>query len=212
MRGLVPAFVAAIAVGLGLVAADTLLTQAVERLAATRVSNELGSPAEVDLDGFPVTLRVLLTSTVPRAVVTAVDVPLEDTEARLDRVRVELLDVTATFDGGVDAAGGTFSAEIGEENLQRLVGLPDDIEITALRLGDGVAELTLGGVPVVSAAATLVEGGIELRPTGDFVDQLSLTVDLGGLPDGVVVDEVVITPGIVTLRGRIDDLGFLDTR
>ena len=209
LRGIGPAFFVAIVVGVAIVAADSLLTRLVERMISADVSDEVGGPASVRLEGFPVIARVLSSSPLPRAEVTVIDVPLDGTEAQLDRIRVVLTDVVASTRGVQDASSATFTADIGALNLQRLLGIPEEVDITGVRLGQGVAELTVGGISVVTASAEIVEGALTLRPTDGVAQGLSLTIDLDRLPEGVVVDAVRITPRAAVLTGHLDDVAAL---
>ncbi len=187
--------------GGGLVAADAVLTGVAERRAAQRVGEALGAPASVDLQGWPVTLRLLLDA-VPRADVVATDVPVGD--ATIPRLRATLNDVSATLGGDVDARGGRFAAEFDERAVERLVGLPSGVRLLGIELVDDAARLEVRGLPVVRATADVVGDDVVLRPVGPLVDRLTLTVPLDGLPPGVTVRDVAIRPGRLTVRGSLD--------
>jgi hypothetical protein len=91
MRWILALFVA---LAVLVVAGDLALTSYIEREAATRVSGQIGVPATVTLDGWPVTARLLAGIAVPTAVVSATDVPLQGGgPLQLSRVDVTLTDV-----------------------------------------------------------------------------------------------------------------------
>lgn len=204
MRG-ITAFVVTVflLVGAGALA-DAVLTERAEEESSAQLTSVLGAPAEVDLRGWPVVLRVLAGS-VPEVGVVATDVPLADGSVTLDRleatvfdVRVTLDDLTAPEAAEIEGGSGTFEAQLGEEAVGALTGQPG-----AVRLRDGLGQLDLGG-RTVDVAASVEGGAVVLRPVGTVPAGVEpLTVTLPALPGQAVVDSVRIGSGVVLLSGRI---------
>ncbi len=184
------------------VVADTLLTNAAERQASARVSEELGAPADVDLRGWPVSLR-LLSGTVPEVGITAQDVPVEDTSVRVARLEVEVADVRIRFADlraagplPVDGGAGTFRAELSEAEVNRLAG------VGGLQLGDGVASFDVAGQRV-EVVATVEDERIVLRPITGLPGVGPVPLAPVALPGEIRLEAVRIRPGLIELSGRV---------
>ena len=184
---------------------DLLATNLAEDRAAEQVAAELNADVDVDLRGWPVTLR-LLGRQVPEVGFVATDVPLRDTAASLSRLDATLRDVevpwtwTGEMDGVVRAGEGTFTAELDETAVQALVDLP--ITVT---LEDGVIRGSIAGAQL-DATAEVEEGAIVLRPAAGALANLGeLRLPLQGLPQGAVVEGVRVEPGVLRLNGSLDD-------
>lgn len=203
MRGAI-AFLTTVAVLLGLGAvADAAVTRRAEQQVSEQVSAEIGAPATVDLQGWPVSLR-LLTGVVPRVDLVAADVPLEDTDAELSELRATLTDVRLRLadlsSAGVPIEAGptSFEADLDAGDVERLLG--PVAAIGEIELLDGLARLTVAGFPIEGTVG--VEGGaIVVRPTAPILNLGEVTVPLPALPGGVSVQQAVVLPGVLRLSG-----------
>ncbi len=203
MRGAI-AFLTTVAVLLGLgAAADAAVTRRAEQQVSEQVSAEIGAPATVDLQGWPVSLR-LLTGVVPRVDLVAADVPLEDTDAELSELRATLTDVRLRLadlsSAGVPIEAGptSFEADLDAGDVERLLG--PVAAIGEIELLDGLARLTVAGFPIEGTVG--VEGGaIVVRPTAPILNLGEVTVPLPALPGGVSVQQAVVLPGVLRLSG-----------
>ena len=203
MRGAI-AFLTTVAVLLGLgAAADAAVTRRAEQQVSKQVSAEIGAPATVDLQGWPVSLR-LLTGVVPRVDLVAADVPLEDTDAELSELRATLTDVRLRLadlsSAGVPIEAGptSFEADLDAGDVERLLG--PVAAIGEIELLDGLARLTVAGFPIEGTVG--VEGGaIVVRPTAPILNLGEVTVPLPALPGGVSVQQAVVLPGVLRLSG-----------
>lgn len=203
MRGAI-AFLTTVAVLLGLgAAADAAVTRRAEQQVSEQVSAEIGAPATVDLQGWPVSLR-LLTGVVPRVDLVAADVPLEDTDAELSELRATLTDVRLRLadlsSAGVPIEAGptSFEADLDAGDVERLLG--PVAAIGEIELLDGLARLTVAGFPIEGTVG--VEGGaIVVRPTAPILNLGEVTVPLPALPGGVSVQRAVVRPGVLRLSG-----------
>lgn len=203
MRGTI-AFLTTVAVLLGLgAAADAAVTRRAEQQVSEQVIAEIGAPATVDLQGWPVSLR-LLTGVVPRVDLVAADVPLEDTDAELSELRATLTDVRLRLadlsSAGVPIEAGptSFEADLDAGDVERLLG--PVAAIGEIELLDGLARLTVAGFPIEGTVG--VEGGaIVVRPTAPILSLGEVTVPLPALPGGVSVQQAVVLPGVLRLSG-----------
>jgi len=203
MRGAI-AFLTTVAVLLGLgAAADAAVTRRAEQQVSEQVSAEIGAPATVDLQGWPVSLR-LLTGVVPRVDLVAADVPLEDTDAELSELRATLTDVRlrladlSSADVPIEAGPTSFEADLDAGDVERLLG--PVAAIGEIELLDGLARLTVAGFPIEGTVG--VEGGaIVVRPTAPILNLGEVTVPLPALPGGVSVQQAVVLPGVLRLSG-----------
>jgi hypothetical protein len=181
---------------------DALLTGVVERRASERLTQELQGPAQVELSGWPVVVR-LLTSSVPVAVVRATDVPLTGTNATLSRLEARVTDVRVTG-GELLLGNGNFSASLDEGAVTRLLGLPEQFTLVGVRLRDGVASVELGQLPVIRVTAEVVNGTVVLRPTDPLFSSLGFPVELQGLPAGVRLTSVRVRRNRLDITGRLE--------
>lgn len=204
MRALASLLVVLALLAGGAVLADSLLTRTAEQQAAQRLSAELGgAPAEVDLRGWPVSLR-LLGGQVPRADLAATGVTFADSPVRIERFEATLEDVRVRFadlrgDGPlpVNVGAGRFTVDLDEENVNRAVVVPGGIT-----LGEGLAAVDVAGrrvevVPIVEA------GQVVLRPVVEGTDLPPVTVPLPDLPAEVVIEQVIVRPGVLTVSGQV---------
>jgi hypothetical protein len=185
------------------IAADAWFTSTAEEQASQRVGAVLGAPTDVELRGWPVTLR-LLQGTVPEVGLVAQDVELEG-GVRLQRLEADVQDVRITFaelrgtdDLPIDGGSGTFRAELSQDTVAHLAGMPGGVE-----LGDGLGRAVIGGQPIEVVAA--VEGGLVVfRPVGAPTGEVSpVALALPPLPGAAVIEAVRIEPGVLVISGRV---------
>lgn len=190
-------------------AGDRLLTAEAEERVAARAEEEFGAPAEVELDGWPVTLRVLAGQGVPRVDVRAVDVPagggtLERVHVTLTDLAVDLGDVRAGLDGLPPARTASFEAEVGQESLQDMMGVP--VELAVLSLDDGGARLDVVGFAAIEADVSAQDGMVVIEPRSPAAAFLGLgriPLDLSSRPGSPYVEETETSAGTLVLRGRL---------
>jgi hypothetical protein len=206
MRGAGALVVVLVLLGAAFVVGDVVATRNAEELASQRVSAELGAPAEVDLRGWPVSVH-LLQGRVREVAIITTDVPLEGTEARIARLETAVVDVRIRFadlrgSGAlpVDGGRGTFRADLDEASVNLLVDLPGGV-----RLGDGLAELDVGGQRI-DVAAIVRDGQVLLRPVDDTPGVGPVPLPLPPLPGDVTIEAVTVTTGTLTLQGTVQRL------
>jgi hypothetical protein len=182
-------------------AADAWVTSTAEEQASHRVGAVLGAPTEVELRGWPVSLR-LLQGRVPEVALVARDVEL-DGGARVDRLEAVVSNVRITFAElrgtdalPIDGGAGTFRADLAEATVSGLAGVP-------VTLGDGLASLTIEG-RAVDAVAGVESGGIVLRPVGGAAGEVApVPLPLPPLPGEAIIDGVRIQPGVLRVSGQV---------
>lgn len=197
------AVVAIAVLGVLAAAADAVGTLALERSAAQRAEQALDAPVDVELEGWPVTVRAL-TGSIPRASVTSTDVPLTEGGATLSRVEATLTDVETRDAGDALAAGelppatgGSWSAELGAADLR--AALP---ETGQPRLADGVIRLTFAGVEL-DANLTAEDGRLVVVPTAPLLDWARLELGFEELPGAPAVEGVEVTPQAIRVEGNL---------
>lgn len=185
---------------------DALLTNIAEERAAEQVGAELGADVDVELSGWPVSVRLLMRR-VPEVRVVATGVPLRDSPAILSRFEATLRDVdvpwtwSGQLEGQVSAETGRFVAELDEAAVQALVQLP--ITVT---LEEGIIRGSIGGAQL-DVTAEVVEGAIVLRPAAEtFAGLGELRLPLDGLPEGAVVESVRVETGVLAVEGTLTDV------
>ena len=190
---------------------DMVLTNTAEERTATRISETLEADAEVDLQGWPVGLRMLLGS-IPSATLNATDVPL-DNGAVLDRLDVELTDVKITFDDLTTqsdrlpaAETGTFEAELDEASVAAMMGIPP--ALAQVTLQDGQVEVGAGGLGI-QADVGARNGDVVVSLAGPLSALLGgseFPIDLSGEPGQPYVEDVEIAGGVMVVRGRLEEV------
>lgn len=209
MRGFGCLFVALAVLGVVLVVGDQVLTSTAERRTSANISQTLDAPADVELHGWPVGVRMLLGS-IPSATLTATDVPL-DNGATLDRLDVELTDVVITIDtlnarqDQLPAADqGTFTAELDEASVAAMMGIPEGLaEVT---LEDGRVELGAGGL-AIQADVGASNGDVVVSLAGPLAAILGgseFAIDLSQEPGEPFVERVEIDGGVMVVSGRLE--------
>lgn len=211
MRGFGCLFVAVLVLAGALFVGDLVLTSTAEERTATRIGETLEADAQVDLQGWPVGLRMLLGS-IPSATLRATDVPL-DNGAVLDRLDVVLTDVAITIDDLTTqsdrlpaAEKGTFSAELDEQSVAAMMGIPGGLaEVT---LQDGQVEIGAGGL-AIAADVGARDGDVVVSLAGPLAALLGgseFAIDLSDEPGQPFVEEVEIDGGVMVVRGRLEEV------
>jgi len=192
------------------VVADGFLTRALERRAATRVTQELGAPSSVDLRGWPVTGRLLFGS-VPTAEVSASAVPIPGRSARLTRLDLTLADVridrTELFNPDVmpfDATTGRFAAGLDGPALLALSGPPPGLQAIEV-VEQGVRLVVAGGLSA-TVTPSARDGDLVLRADAPVLGDLEVVVPVPVLPGGTRIDSVRVDDGLVLLEGFVPDV------
>lgn len=185
----------------GGLAVDAWVTSTAEEQAAHRVGEVLGAPTEVELRGWPVSLR-LLQGRVPEVALVARDVELaggvrlDRLEAVVSNVRITSAELRGTGALPIDGGAGTFRADVAEATVSDLAGVP-------VTLGDGLASVTVDG-RAVDAVAGVESGQIVLRPVGVAAGEVApVPLPLPPLPGEAVIDGVRIQPGVLRVSGRV---------
>jgi hypothetical protein len=190
---------------------DQAVTTYAEQRTAAGVAQALDADTSVEFSGWPVGARLLL-GTIPRADVTATDVPL-DNGATLDRLDVVLTDVAVDVndlrrnqDRLPPAEDGTFSAELSEASVTAMLGLPGNlVEVT---LADGAVQLSATGLQV--EADVVAEGGdvvVRLRgPLAQLLGGAEFPIDLSDEPGSPEVEDVEIRDGVMIVSGTLTDV------
>jgi hypothetical protein len=204
------AIVGAVAVVLALTTL-VVLNLIVARQAQTRAEQQaqmaIGAPVDVDLRGFPVGLRLLSGARLD-ARVRARDVPLEGTAATLTSLVVDLQDarLDRTGEGAIEARQATFTAELDDDAVQQLIGLPGRIPLADVELGNGVARFTIARFPLLDATAAVEDGRVVFQLTAPIANLLDVQLQLDELPLGFRADHVEIRRGVLRLEGSARDL------
>ncbi|MGH8934508.1 MAG: LmeA family phospholipid-binding protein [Egibacteraceae bacterium] len=210
MRGFLAGMIMLAVVAGGL---DLALTRAAERRTSEQASALLDAPATVDLQGWPVSLRLLL-GAVPVVVVQAENVPT-DSGVRLESLGVTLRDVRvrlADLAGGrlpADARDGMFTAALDRRGVGQILG--GLVAADAIQLRDGVI-----GVEVAGA---LIEAEVDVDSRGRLVLALvnapqgllpRIAVPLPMLPAGTTVQRVTVRDGLLRFEGVFDPAGLAE--
>jgi hypothetical protein len=210
-RSIIALLVVVILVG-GLYALDLSVHAAAERRAADQVEDELGSPVEVTLHGWPVGLR-LLTGRVTRAEMTASEVHIEESNATLERldvtlhdIRVGLAELRSPPDVLPPSGSGRFEARLSGDATWALADVPR--VIADLRISDGAIRLR---TPIAEASADVVVrgGAVQIVPRTPVGVLLATDVglDISDQPGAPVIEEAEINGDTLVLRGVLTDLG-----
>ena len=192
-------------VGLAL-AADQVVAAEAEQRAEQRLTERLGTQADVELHGWPVGLRVLL-GQVPRLTAHAEDMRVEG-GLRIASLDAELTEVE--FDRSAErlprAATADFTAVITEEALRDALGAPE--QLVSLSLRSGLAVLDVAGLQV--EADVVARGGAVVVEPRDALSALlgagALRVDLSDRPGAPAAREVEVQDGRLVVRGVLEGL------
>jgi hypothetical protein len=196
-----------VVVGLALVV-DVLVARAATERAEERVEEALGVPADVELHGWPVGLR-LLTGRVARAEMRAEGVPLEDVPADLEHlavtltgIRVGLAELRSPPADLPPAEDGTFEARLGGDATYALASVPS--AVASLSISDGAVRLRVLGAEVAGDVQAR-DGDVVIVPRTPLGALLSRTIplDLTGQPGDPRIEEAVIEGDVLVLRGEL---------
>ena len=205
MRRLAVIFIVVALVGLTGFGVDRYLTQEAERQASEYLSDRLGAPAVVELDGWPVSAR-LLGGTVPGVHVQSVGLEVGDVGIR--RMDIAFRDVELDWRAVNEAEGfdiragrGIYTAELDEQTLSDAADMPGGI-----RLGEGMLQVHAHGQMAEAIAAVETEG-LQFRPIGAVPEGFeTVRVPLADLPQGMTVEQVRIVPGVLQISGSMTQL------
>lgn len=201
------------------VAIDAWVTAEAERRASARASASLSAPTAVDLQGWPVGLR-LLGGSVPRARITARGVPLAGTQAHISRLTVTLTDLRvrlrdldpSTAALRARAADGRFTADLDEQAVRRLLPIPPSLRLLRVELVEGAMRLEVAGLPVTDASVTVEGDALVIHPRSPPLDRVGLHVNLPALPGGARIDGVQVLPGRLRVSGSVQGLELAAAR
>lgn len=194
-------------------AADFMVTRYGEEQTAQRVSRSLDADSTVNFSGWPVSVRALL-GTIPSATITADEVPL-DNGATLDRLEVVLTNVSVNVNemrGGQGARGfppadrGRFEAELGEESVAAMLGLPGNV--AQVTLVDDVVRIRAAGIDV-DANVEAVDGDVVVSlggPLEELLGGATFPIDISDEPGAPAVEDVEISDGVMILSGVLEDV------
>ncbi len=196
---------------IALVIANGLISWQIERRIETSLESELGFPVEVDLSGWPVVPRLLLSS-IPQAQVTAHNVTVAGVGASVSLVRLTLEDVSwkdqrgGPLDPPIRAESIRFTMEVTEENLEELFA--GQQWVADVRLANGRARLTGVGGLAADFDVAASGGGVVLSPEVPLVDiEIYLPVD-PIVPGKTRVERIVVEEGRLILTGSTEGLGI----
>ncbi len=207
--------VATLAVVLGLaiafVIANGLISWQIERRIETNLEDKLGFSVDVDLSGWPVVPRLLLSS-VPQARATARNVEVAGIGASLSLVQFTFEDVSwkkqreGPLDPPIQAESARFKLEVTERELEELVsgqsGMAD------VRLIDGLVRLTGPGGLTANFDVAATGGDVVLRPEVPAVDfEVYLPID-PIMPGMSRVESVLVEDGRLIVTGSTEGLNI----
>lgn len=190
-------------------AVDLGVTVVAEQRAGDQVSEVLDAPATVDLQGWPVGWY-LLQGTVPRADISARDVPLEggarldELDVTLERVRVRWRDLREPTDRLPPADQGRFTARLDSEAVQRLLGLPD--QIVGVELADSHLLISFVDLLEVEADVDAEDGRLVVLPRAEVAGVFGaggIPIDLSGQPGQPEVTDAEVSGGHLVVRGML---------
>lgn len=190
------------------VVVDVVVSRMATQRAEQAVEEALGVPAEVELHGWPVGLR-LLTGRVERVELRAEDVPLDRAPVDLDSLQVTLRGLRFGIDdlrsppaGLPPAEEGTFEARLGEDATFALARVP--ASVASLSISDGAIRLRVLGAEV-AADVRGRDGDVVIVPRTPFGSLLaqSIPLDLSGHPGDPVIEEAEVEGDALVLRGSL---------
>ncbi len=207
--------VATLAVVLGLVVAfliaNGLIAWQIEKRIEANLEDELGSPTDVDLSGWPVVPRLLLDS-VPQVRATTRDIAAAEIGASVSLVQINFEDVSwkwqhrGPLDPPITAESARFKLEMAEGELEKLLG--GQSGMVEVRLVDGRVRLTLAGMLAANVDVAPREEGVLLRPEVPMFDfEVYLPID-PIMPGTTTVERVLVEDGHLIITGSTEDLSI----
>ena len=201
-----PSLVAA-AVALLLVA-DLAVTELAERTAARQLERSLCGEADVDLDGWPVSAR-LVAGRVPHVHASVDGARPEGLGGPITRLEVDARDVRLDGTSVASLGAGAFTATVADAEVGALVDLP--VVVDRVEFADGrVVVHAVGGLEVPATVA-LEDDTVVVTPTLGFAafPDLALRVPLDALPEGTTVTDVEVGSGMLVVIGTLDGAGLV---
>ena len=207
----VTALTVALGLAIAFVIANGLITWQIERRIETNLEGKLGFSVDVDLSGWPVVPRLLLSS-VPQARATASNVAVAGTGANVSLVQFTFDDVSwerkrrGMLDAPIQAENARFKVEVTEGELEEL--LSGQSEVAGVRLVEGRVRLTGPAGLAANFDVAAMGGGIVLRPEvplGDF--EVYLPID-AIMPGKTRVEKVLVEDGRLILTGSTEGLNI----
>jgi LmeA-like phospholipid-binding len=204
VRGLLAALL--LIAGLAILA-DLVVTQVAESRVADEVEQSIGGAADVDLQGWPVSVG-LLQGEVDEAIITATSVPLQaggvlpSLDVLLSGVR---LPFAASGDGQLGADTGRFVARIDQATLSDIVARAAGGTEADVRIADDRLQVVLGGL-AVDLDVTARDGALVIQPVNGLLSTISgeQVVPVTGLPAGTTLDRASVQNGNLVLEGPVD--------
>lgn len=191
-----------------LLVADLAVTELAERTAARQLERSLCGEAEVDLDGWPVSAR-LLAGRVPHVHASVDGARPDGLGGPLTRLAVDARDVRLDGTTVASLGAGSFTATVADTEVGALVDLPivvDRVEFA----DDRVVVHVVGGLEVPATVA-LEDEALVVTPTLGFaaLPDLALRVPLDGLPEAATVTGVEVGSGMLVVTGTLDGAGLV---
>ena len=212
MRGLGCLTVSVLVLGGIAVGADLAVTNYAERRLADNLVTTLDAEeVTVDLQGWPVAARMLFGS-IPQVAMTSTEVEL-DNGATLDQLDVTLTDVEVKVSDLRNnserlppADEGTFEAQLGEEAILAMLGVPTGV--VDAKLQDGIVRLSAAGVRL-DAEVVASKGDVVIQlqgPLAQLLGGVELPIDLSNEPGAPYVEDVEISDGVMSVSGRLEEV------
>lgn len=178
-----------------------------------RLAEELGTSTtiviDVDSGPLPHVRAVLWDRRLPSLALAAHGVPFGDRGVRLTRLeaRIDGLPLEGPrLRPRPGSAFGTFTANLDDEGLPGLLGLPPVVQGLAVH-GDGLRVTTVAGV-ALTCDVELVDGSVQVRPRQHAVlSRLpwpTVAATLPALPFDAIVERLVLQDGHVVAEGTFD--------
>jgi hypothetical protein len=213
MRRLGCLIVVLLVLGVGMFVADAAATTYAEERTEQRLARAYDTEADVDFEGWPVSARVLFTGSIPRANVSAADVPLEnggtinDLDVTLDDVSVRLDDLRSGRGRRLPPANsGTFRASLGEGSVAALLRIPGNL--VTVTLERDLVTLSAGELSV-QADVEARDGDIVISfagPLEALVGGSAFPIDLSGIAGAPAAEDVTIRAGRMVVSGTLEDV------
>jgi hypothetical protein len=212
MRRLIVVLAVVVLGGALVIGLDRAAVVIAEGRAESRVSERIGADADVELVGTLPGLR-LLTSRPVRAEMTAVDVPLDDVPASLDRLRVTLEGVRLGLDDLRNppselppADSGRFEARLASDATFALARVPR--AVADLRISDGAVRLRVFGAEA-AGDVQVRDGAIVIVPRTPLGALLAtdIPLDISGQPGDPRIESAEIDGDVLIVRGVLQGLG-----
>jgi hypothetical protein len=199
--------------GVVLYVGDSFATSYAEERVEARLAKVYDTKADVELVGWPVSARILLTGTIPEARITTGDVRL-DRGASIDSLDVVLTDLSVRVDdlrNGTGnrlppAASGSFTATLDEQSVRSLLGAAG--ALVRVNLADGVVQLSAGGLRV-DATVEARDGDVVVAIAGPLARLLGgaqFPIDLSDQPGSPAVEDVAVNDGVMVVSGSLEDV------